>query len=284
MDGSCSWAREDGARQEKAVSCDGVFYAVFEARNLAVAARERHGRRIVMALALPFRYVAIDGAIGVGKTTLVHLLCERFAGEALLEDAENPFLNDFYLDTANNALPTELYFMVSRFRQLQEATKRSAPARLAISDYAFQRNEIFAHLTLSGDELALFDRMYRQLEPQLPPPDLVLYLVADTDTCMGRINRRRRGYESTLSRDYLDTVVAAYDRYYQRYDRTPLLVIDTRNLNFPAAPQAFELLVERLLAGVEGAEFFPGDIPLHLMGSGWQNQEAQLKGDEDVGH
>lgn len=192
------------------------------------------------------QYIAVDGPIGVGKTTLVTLLSEQLPGIALYEDAENPFLGDFYRDGVDAALLTELYFLVTRFRQLKRGPGGVAAGIPAISDYSFQRNQIFAGLTLKGTELALFNRLYLQLEPQTRRPDLLIYLEADTDTCLQRIHQRRRGYEETLTRDYLQKVVEAYRRYYREYTLSPILVIDTRNLNFATESDAFSQLKERL--------------------------------------
>lgn len=128
------------------------------------------------------------------------------------------------------------------------------PRRTAFSDYAFQRSLIFADLTLKNDERALFQHLYEHFEAQLPLPDLVLHLVADTESCMERIRRRQRGYEETLSVSYLAEVVAAYERFYRSWNRTPILTVDTRGLDFPARPEAFELLIDRLLQPVEGSD------------------------------
>ena len=139
--------------------------------------------------ALGFHYLAVDGPIGVGKTTLVEMLTRRFEGVKILEDVDNPFLGDFYQDRPGAAFQTELYFLLSRFKQQQEIAQRGLFDRFLVSDYTFQKNRIFAYLNLSDDELILFDKLYALLEPQVPVPDLVLYLVSDaaayvTGTCL----------------------------------------------------------------------------------------------------
>ena len=205
---------------------------------------------------LPFHYLAVDGPIGVGKTTLVDMLARRFEGVKILEDVDNPFLADFYRDRPNTAFQTELYFLLTRYKQQQEILQRELFNRVVLSDYTMQKNRIFAYLTLSDDELMLFDKLYQLLEPQLTTPDLVLYLVADVDTCMERIRKRQRPIEKHLSPDYIAELIDAYNHYYHYYDRSPLLVVDTRNLNFPDRPEDFEELVKRLKVEHKGTEYY----------------------------
>jgi deoxyadenosine/deoxycytidine kinase len=205
---------------------------------------------------LPFNYLAVDGAIGVGKTTLVEMLTRRFESVKVLEDVGNPFLADFYKDREGTAFQTELYFLLSRFKQQQEVVQRELFHRLVISDYTLQKNRIFAYLTLSDDELMLFDKLYTLLEPQIPLPDLVVYLVADVDTCIERIKKRHRDIERQISREYLAELIDAYNHYYHYYDRSPVLVVDTRRLNFPDRPEDFEELIRRLSRPVKGTEYY----------------------------
>jgi deoxyadenosine/deoxycytidine kinase len=206
-----------------------------------------------------FSYLAVDGPIGVGKTTLVDKLARRFEGVKVLEDVENPFLPSFYRDRAGAAFQTELYFLLSRYKQQQEVVQRELFNRLVVADYTFQKNRVFAYLTLSDDELMLFDKLYALLEPQVPKPDLVLFLVADVDTCMERIRRRQRQMERNISREYLAELIDAYNHYYHYFDRSPLLVVDTRHLDFPHRDEDFEDLVKRLNRPVKGTEYF---VPL----------------------
>lgn len=205
---------------------------------------------------LGFHYVAVDGPIGVGKTTLVELLTRRFEGVKILEDVDNPFLPDFYQDRPGAAFQTELYFLLSRYKQQQEIAQRELFDRVLISDYTIQKNRIFAYLNLSDDELMLFDKLFALLEPQVPVPDLVIHLVADVGTCMERIRRRARSFEKTLSEEYLSELIDAYNHYYHYYDRSPLLVVDTRHLNFPNRPEDFDELLHRLAKPIKGTEYF----------------------------
>lgn len=214
---------------------------------------------------LPFKYLAVDGPIGVGKTTLVEMLAERFSGVKILEDVTNPFLGDFYQDRPGAAFQTELYFLLTRYTQQQESTQQGLFDRLTVSDYTFQKNRIFAYLNLSDDELLIFDKLFTMLEPQIPPPDLVLYLVADLDSCMARIRRRSRSIEKDIAPGYMTELIDAYNHYYHYYQRSPLLVVDTRELNFPDQQDDFDELVHRLLQPVRGTEYY---VPLGSRGGG----------------
>jgi len=209
-----------------------------------------------MAETLPFRYLAVDGPIGVGKTSLVDRLVRRFEAVKVLEDVENPFLPDFYQDRPGAAFQTQMYFLLSRYKQQQEIVQQELFQRLIVSDYTFQKDRIFAYLTLGDDELATYDKLYVTLEPQVPVPDLVLYLTADVDTCMTRIRKRARGMEREISEDYMAELIDAYNHYFHYYNRSPLLVVDTRNLNLVGKGEDFDELVEQLKRPIRGSEYF----------------------------
>jgi deoxyadenosine/deoxycytidine kinase len=209
-----------------------------------------------LAEQLPFRYLAVDGPIGVGKTSLVDRLVRRFEAVKVLEDVENPFLPDFYQDRSGAAFQTQMYFLLSRFKQQREVVQHELFQRLVVADYIFQKDKIFAYLTLGDDELALYDRLYATLEPSVAVPDLVLYLTADVDTCMARIRRRGRGFEREISGDYMSELIDAYNHYFHYYNRSPLLVVDTRNLDLVAKGGDFDELVEQLKRPIRGTEYF----------------------------
>ena len=209
-----------------------------------------------MSDSLPVHYIAVDGPIGVGKTTLVELLAQRFDGVKILEDVSNPFLPAFYGDRPGAAFQTELYFLLSRFKQQQDIAQRNLFDRLLVADYTFPKNRIFAYLNLSDDELMLFDKLYTLLEPQLAIPDLVIYLVADLDTCMGRIGKRQRDFERDMSTEYMTELIDAYNHYYHYYNRSPLLVVDTRNLNFAEQPDDFGDLIQRISQPIKGTQYY----------------------------
>ena len=209
-----------------------------------------------MSESLPVHYIAVDGPIGVGKTTLVELLADRFDGVRILEDVSNPFLPAFYEDRPGSAFQTELYFLLSRYKQQQDTAQRELFNRLLVADYTFPKNRIFAYLNLSDDELMLFDKLYTLLEPQLAIPDLVIYLVADLETCMQRIRKRDRSFEKEMSREYMTELIDAYNHYYHYYNRSPLLVIDTQTLNFHEREEDFEDLVRQISQPIKGTHYY----------------------------
>lgn len=205
---------------------------------------------------LGFHYLAVDGPIGVGKTTLVEMLAERYEGVKILEDVDNPFLGDFYQDRPGAAFQTELYFLLSRYKQQQDVAQRELFDRFLVADYTFQKTRVFAYLNLSDDELMLFDKLYALLEPQVPVPDLVIHLVADVGTCMERIRKRQRSFERAISEEYIAELIDAYNHYYHYYSRSPLLVVDTRYMNFPGRREDFDELLHRLVRPIKGTEYF----------------------------
>ncbi len=183
------------------------------------------------AVARPF-FLAIEGPIGVGKTTLARLLQPRLESELVLEAfEENPFLSDFYSDRARYAFQTQMFFLLSRYRQ-QQAILSMAADEPVISDYTFGKDSLFARLNLDGEELKIYRRLYQVLAERIALPDVVVYLRADVDTLMARIAARDRSYERKMDRHYIASVEAAYERHFSTYSRTPLLTIDTGDLNY----------------------------------------------------
>lgn len=180
----------------------------------------------------PSFLIAIEGPIGVGKTTLARLLQPRFDAQLLLEAfEENPFLSEFYADRARYAFQTQMFFLLSRYRQQQSIMSLHNQVPL-IADYTFGKDSLFAHLNLTGDELDVYTQLYEVLDDRIVTPDLVIYLQADLDELMVRIATRDRAYERKMDRDYIESVRLAYRRYFSDYARAPLLVIDTNNLNY----------------------------------------------------
>jgi len=183
-------------------------------------------------------FLAIEGPIGVGKTTLARLLQPRFKAKLLLEAfEENPFLSKFYSDRARYAFQTQLFFLLSRYRQQQSIPSLTANAPL-IGDYTFGKDALFARLNLEGDELEMYQRLYTVLADRIAVPDLVIYLQADTDALMARIAARDRPYEREMDRDYIARVKAAYEQHFAEdrgpapYTASSLLTIDTNDLNY----------------------------------------------------
>lgn len=187
-------------------------------------------------------FVAIEGAIGVGKTTLARLLQPRFGAELLLEAfEENPFLSDFYTDRARYAFQTQMFFLLSRYRQQQMVSTLSARGPL-IADYTFAKDSLFATMNLAGDELDVYNQLYRVLADRIPLPTLVVYLRASTEVLMLRIAMRDRAYERKMDRVYIDDLRQAYERHFSDYTQTSLLTIDVDELDYVRDPSALAFI------------------------------------------
>ena len=204
-----------------------------------------------------YRYIAIEGPIGAGKTSLARLLSRRTGGEALLEDPDaNPFLPGFYQDRARYALPTQLFFLFQRASQLRALKQPDLFAGLTIADFMLDKDLLFARLTLNDDEFALYRQVYAQLKPQAPVPDLVIYLQASTETLIERVRRRGVPYERSIPDDYLARLAETYARFFYQYDASPVLIVNSDNLNFVDQPGDFALLLQRVAAMRGPREFF----------------------------
>ncbi len=203
-------------------------------------------------------YIAIEGAIGVGKTTLARILGEALPAEVLLEVfEENPFLSDFYADRARYAFQTQLFFLLSRYRQQYKIIAETLRRGRLVSDYLFAKDWLFAHLNLAGDELAMYERVHAILGEQIPRPDLVIHLEASTDTLMQRIAFRDRVYERGMDRDYIDALRLAYERFLGEYAEAPILVLDTDSLDFVRSLDHRAEVVSRVKQALQAATFQP---------------------------
>jgi len=191
-------------------------------------------------------YIAIEGAIGVGKSTLARLIQPEFKAKLLMEVfEENPFLSKFYGDRQQYAFQTQIFFLLSRYRQ-QLATPALLESGNVVGDYTFAKDRLFAHLNVHGDELALYDHLHDLLAEKLVRPDLIAYLKADTDVLMERIAIRDRSYERNMDREYMEALNGAYERFFADYDLSPVLTIDTNRLNIVRNPEDLALVVERI--------------------------------------
>ncbi len=201
-------------------------------------------------------YVAIEGAIGVGKTTLARVLSETLPGESLLEVfEENPFLGDFYADRARYAFQTQIFFLLSRYRQQHRVIASTLKRNTLISDYLFAKDWLFAHLNLVGDELAMYERVHAILGEHIPAPSLVVYLRASTDTLMRRIAFRDRSYERQMERDYIEALRQTYDHFFSDYTAAPLLVLDTDNLDFVNDSNARAQVISRIKGALDSGSY-----------------------------
>jgi deoxyadenosine/deoxycytidine kinase len=210
-----------------------------------------------MEIDLKYRYIAVEGPIGAGKTTLAYLLSERTGSEVILEEPEaNPFLAKFYQDAQRWALGTQLFFLFQRVNQVSGLKQRDLFARPTVTDFLFEKDALFARLNLTDDEFAIYQRVYQHLAPQAPLPDLVIYLQAPASTLMARVRRRALHYERALTEDYLSRLNEAYGRFFHEYNAAPVLIVNSKNLNFIDRPEDFDLLLQRVREMRGPREFF----------------------------
>ena len=203
------------------------------------------------------RYVVVEGPIGAGKTSLARELADRLHADVLLEQPEdNPFLARFYEDRARFALPTQLTFLFQRADQLRGLAQLDMFRRPTVADFLLDKDPLFARLTLSSDELALYEKIYEVLRVRTPSPDLVIYLQAQPAVLVERVRRRAVRYEREISEDYLARLADGYARFFYHYDAAPLLIVNSENLNFVERDADFELLVSRMRAMRSRREFF----------------------------
>ena len=203
------------------------------------------------------RYIVIDGPIGVGKTSLATLLAPELNARIIFERAEeNPFLTDFYKDPVRFRFQTQIFFLMSRYAQQEEFSQHDLFNQVTISDYLFAKDRIFAYLNLNDHELALYDQIFKMLEPKIVKPDLVIFLQADTETILRRIKQRGRPFEKEVSRDYIESVNEAYNHYFFRYSDTPLLVINTSDIDFVHNPEDLDDLIRQVLSMRQGTLYY----------------------------
>ncbi|HZP01436.1 MAG TPA: deoxynucleoside kinase [Terriglobia bacterium] len=204
----------------------------------------------------PPRYIALEGPIRVGKTSLADMLADRLRAERIRDIEDNPFLENFYTDRPGAAFQTQFYFLVRRYRQLRALDLASRSERIIVSDFIFEKDKIFAYLNLSDTELETYDQYYELLAEQIPIPDLVIYLQAKPEALRRRIEKKNVPFEHQISDEYLQAVVNAYEHFFFHYRSTNLLVIETSEIDFVDRNEHFEELLERLSQPVKGIEYF----------------------------
>ena len=210
-----------------------------------------------MKLPEKYRYVVVEGPIGVGKTTLARAISEASGAALMLEDPDaNPFLPRFYENADRYALPTQLFFLFQRIDQLATLNQSDFFRRATVSDFMLEKDALFARLNLKDDELKLYEQIYEHLKPQAPVPDLVIYLQAKPDTLIERVQRRGAAYEKNIPDPYLMGLAETYTRFFYQYSGAPLLIVNSERLNFVESQDDVALLMERI-AGMRGPrEFF----------------------------
>ncbi len=209
-------------------------------------------------------FIVVEGPIGVGKTSLARRLADTFGTELLLEGAEaNPFLDRFYANPRQAALPTQLFFLFQRARQIQEMRQGDIFQTVRIADFLIDKDHLFARLTLDDDELRLYEQVYNQLTLDAPRPDLVIYLQAPAEVLMDRIMRRGVRYEQMITFEYLQRVVDAYARFFHFYNTAPLLIVNASEIDPINNDQDFSALLKRVREINSGRHYF-NPLPLNL--------------------
>jgi deoxyadenosine/deoxycytidine kinase len=207
-----------------------------------------------------FQYIAVEGAIGVGKTAVTERLAQRLEASALLEEwGQNPFLKAFYDGRPGAAFQAEVFFLLQRHRQQQELLQRNLFTQASIADYVFEKSRLFAYLNLEDSELNVYEKLYTLLAEGVPRPDLVVYLQAPTEVLMRRIRQRGRPEESHLSEEYLAEVNRAYNHYFFHYTHTPLLVVNTADVDFVKHEADLDDLVKQIRQMGKGTQYY---VPL----------------------
>lgn len=194
-----------------------------------------------------FNYIAVEGPIGVGKTSLAALLAEEFNFRTSFENAEgNPFLSTFYKDRSKYSFQTQLYFLLSRYQQQQELLQQDLFQQGVVSDYVFVKDKIFAMLNLNDDELKLYEQVYSLLDGRILRPDLVIFLQASTDVLISRVKKRKIDYEKSIDEDYLKNLLESYSRYFFSYQETPLLVVNCTEMDFVEKPDDYKIILREI--------------------------------------
>jgi len=206
---------------------------------------------------MAFQLIAIEGPIGVGKTTLVERLGERLAADKVLEPwASNPFLQPFYDNRPGAAFQTELFYLLSRHRQQQELLQRSLFTKATIVDYVFEKSRLFAYLNLDDSELLIFEKLFALLSESVPRPDLVVFLQAPTEVLAKRVRSRGREQETNVSEEYLGEVNRAYNHFFFHYSATPLLVVNTADVDFASCPEDVDDLLKQIRTMGKGTQYY----------------------------
>jgi len=208
------------------------------------------------------RYIAIEGVIGAGKTTLAQKLCEKLGANLILEQfEENPFLEKFYDDRKRYAFQTQMFFLINRYKQQQQLNQQDLFSKFIVSDYIFEKDRIFAYMNLSGEEIKLYESIFPLLERDIPQPDLVIFLQSSIDRLAANVKSRGRKIEQNLTRAYLTELSKAYNNFFFKYNNTPLLIVNTSDIDFVNREEDFEELYEQIFREDRGfIEYFSPEV------------------------
>lgn len=210
----------------------------------------------------PAYYIAIEGVIGVGKTSLAKILSERLNSRMILEKfEENPFLSDFYGDRNRYAFQTQLFFLLSRYRQQQELSQTDVFHRSIVTDYIFAKDRLFAYINLDEKELHLYDQMYSILAKEITKPDLVIYLQADTERLLKNIDLRGRAYEKGMDKEYIESLNQFYNQFFFHYNETPLLIINTTEIDFVNKKEDLDEVMKYIQQPPQGTKYYKAGTP-----------------------
>jgi deoxyadenosine/deoxycytidine kinase len=202
------------------------------------------------------RYIAVEGPIRVGKSTLARILAERLNAQRVMEPEENPFLRAFYDGERGAAFQTQFSFLIRRFEQLRALDLGSRSQRIVVADYIFEKDKLFACLNLSDQELETYNRFYNHFREQLPTPDLVIYLQATPEVLKKRLKKKNASSEKAINEDYLEEVVKAYEHFFFHYTSSDLLIVNTSQIDFVDRNQDLQELLRKVSAPIKGTQYF----------------------------
>jgi len=210
------------------------------------------------------RYIAIEGVIGAGKTSLAQKLADKLGANLILEQfEENPFLEKFYNDRKRYAFQTQMFFLINRYKQQQQLNQQELFTKYIVSDYIFEKDRIFAYLNLSGDEIKLYESIFPLLERDIPKPDLVVFLQSGIDRLIGNVKKRGRFFEKNLTKAYLTELSEAYNNFFFKYSNTPLLIVNTTDIDFVNNEDDFTELYTQIFREDRGpVEYFNPEVRL----------------------
>jgi len=202
-------------------------------------------------------YIAIEGPIGVGKTTLVQSFRAKMSAHVIFDVFDNPFLADFYRDRPNAAFRTQMYFLISRFQQQVALDTQLRGSLMAACDYLFAKDKIYAYLNLDDQEIVIYDKYFAAMSRYVPTPDLVVYLKAPSEVLLERVRRRNVNFEAKISEAYVDELIKAYDHFFYHYKDTPLLIVDTSEIDFVENPDELRALMQRIAGdSTRGVQYY----------------------------
>jgi deoxyadenosine/deoxycytidine kinase len=213
----------------------------------------------------PPRYIAVEGPIRVGKSTLSHFLADQLHGQLVQESEENPFLSAFYDGESGAAFQAQFAFLIRRFEQLRPLAAARNARSLVVTDYIFEKDKLFANLNLSDEELAVYDRYYKLLRAELPTPDLVIYLQAPVEVLRKRLRRKNVPHERAISDEYMEEVLKAYEHFFFHYSASDLLVVNTAEIDFVDRSDDLQTLLRRVSEPIKGTQYF---LPLGQQNTG----------------